>query len=197
MGSGRENAITLNELAKRVGKSAPYVLTLQKKFGLPACKDYPDGYAVLLKKLVYLLICAVPDKDIRVLLKLEKQLLELLKADSLHDGPLWFAGLCTMKSGPTRLLLSGFDLGHVVEGDAVQTGLDFSERDRELFEAADMGADALRQLQLYRDAVETVRKRIRKELPTLEAALKWGTALAKPEREEPAPLEQDQELQSA
>ena len=37
----------LNAMAKRVGKSAPYVLVLQKKFGLPACKDYPEGYAVL------------------------------------------------------------------------------------------------------------------------------------------------------
>jgi len=75
----------------------------------------------------------------------------------------------------------------MVEGEAVQTGLDFSARDRELFEAADMGADALRQLQLYQDVVETIRKRIRKELPTLDAALKWGTALAKPSKREPVP----------
>ena len=40
----------LNDLAKKVGKSAPYVLVLQKKFGLPACTDYPEGYAVLVKK---------------------------------------------------------------------------------------------------------------------------------------------------
>lgn len=36
----------MSELAKRVGKSAPYLMTLQKKFGLPACKDYPEGYAI-------------------------------------------------------------------------------------------------------------------------------------------------------
>ena len=40
----------LSELAKKVGKSAPYVMTLQKKLGLTASKDYPDGYAVLVQK---------------------------------------------------------------------------------------------------------------------------------------------------
>ena len=68
----------LSELSKKVGKSAPYVMTLQKKFGLPACKDYPEGYAVLVKKLIYLSICSVPDKDIKSLLNKEKKLLELL-----------------------------------------------------------------------------------------------------------------------
>ena len=29
----------LNEMADRIGKSAPFLMTLQKKFGLPACKD--------------------------------------------------------------------------------------------------------------------------------------------------------------
>lgn len=44
-----------------MGKSAPYLMTLQKKFGLPVCKDYPEGYAELIKKLIYLSICSVPD----------------------------------------------------------------------------------------------------------------------------------------
>ena len=41
--SSWEEMMKLNGLAKQVGKSAPYVMVLQKKFGLPACKDYPDG----------------------------------------------------------------------------------------------------------------------------------------------------------
>lgn len=187
----------ISEVAKRVGKSAPYILTIQKKFGLPACKDYPEGYVALIRKLIYLTICAVPNNDIKELLRVEIQLLELLKADSLHEGPLWFVTLCTMKAGPTRVLLSGYDLGHMVEGEAVQTGLDFSERDRELFEAADMGADVLRQLQLYQDVVETIRKRIRKELPTLDAALKWGTAFARPSKVEPTAEALSTETRSA
>ena len=141
----------LNEMAKVVGKSGAYIMTLQKKFGLPASKDYPDGYATLVKKLVYLSICSVPDKDIKALLTKERKLLELLKVDSLHDGSLWFESICCMKSGPTRLLLTGHDLGQPVECNTIQTGLDFSERDKELFQAAEMGASALRELKGYSD----------------------------------------------
>lgn len=169
----------LNELAKVVGKSAPYVMTLQKKFGLPVSKDYPAGYAVLVKKLVYLSVCSVPDKDIKALLAKERKLLELLKVDSLHDGGLWFESICTMKSDRTRLLLSGHDLGQPVDYGSIQTGLDFSERDKELFQAAEMGASALRELQRYADLLTTIRSRIRQELPVVEASLKWGGASAK------------------
>lgn len=138
----------LNELAKKVGKNAPYVLTLQKKFGLPACKNYPEGYAVLVKKLIYLSICSVPEKDIQSLLTKEKKLLEMLKVDSLHAGDLWFESMCSMKHSPTRLLLSGHDLGHPVDCNVIQAGLDFSEREKELFKSTEMGASALRELQL-------------------------------------------------
>ena len=164
----------LNELAKDVGKSAPYVMTLRKKFGLPACKDYPEGYAVLVKKLIYLSICSVSDKEIKSLLSKERKLLELLKVDSLHDGELWFESMCAMKHGPTRLLLSGHDLGHPVECQTIQTGLDFSEWDKELFASSEMGASALRELQRYSEVLSKIRVRIRQELPIVESALKWG-----------------------
>ena len=168
----------LNELAKQVGKSAPYVMTLQKKFGLPACKNYPEGYAVLVKKLIYLSICSVPDKEIKSLLSKEKKLLELLKVDSLHDGELWFESMCIMPSGPNRLLLTDHDLGHPVECETIQTGLDFSERDKELFQSHEMGASALRELQRYFEAFNKIKKRIRAELPAVEAAQKWGRTVA-------------------
>ena len=164
----------LSELAKDVGKSGPYVLTLQKKFGLPACKDYPEGYSVLIKKLIYLSICSVLDKEIKSLLAKEKKLLELLKVDSLHDGELWFERLCTMKHGPTRLLFSGHDLGHPVDCKTIQPGLDFSEREKELFRSSEMGSSALRELQRYAEVLNKVRERIHQEIPTVDAALKWG-----------------------
>jgi hypothetical protein len=164
----------LNELAKKVGKSAPYVLTLQKKFGLPGCKDYPEGYAVLVKKLIYLSICSVPDKEIKSLLSKEKKLLELLKADSLHDGELWFESMCTMKSGPTRLLFTGHDLGHPVDCKVVQTGLDFSEREKELFQSSEMGSSVLKELRRYAEILNKVTDRIQQELPSVDNALKWG-----------------------
>lgn len=168
----------LNELAKQVEKSGPYVLTLQKKYGLPACKDYPVGYAVLVKKLIYLSICSVPDKDIKSLLAKEKKLLELLKADSLHDGELWFESMCSMSHGPTRLLLTGHDLGHPVDCNVVQTGLDFSEREKELFQSSEMGASVLKELQRYQDVLSKIRARICDELPAVGAALKWGRAVS-------------------
>jgi hypothetical protein len=167
----------LNELAKAVGKSAPYVMTLQRKYGLPVCKDYPEGYAVLVKKLIYLSICSVPDKDIKSLFSKEKKLLELLKVDSLHDGDLWFENMSIMKSGPSRLLLSGHDLGHPVECQTIQTGLDFSDREKELFQSTEMGASALRELQRYAEVLDKVKVRMEQELCSVGAALKWASHL--------------------
>lgn len=164
----------LNVLAKRVEKSVPYVMTLQKKFGLPACKDYPPGYVILAKKLIYLSICSVPDKEIKSLLSKEKKLLELLKVDSLHDGDLWFESMCSMLAGSNRLLLSGHDLGHPIDCKVVQTGLDFSARDKELFQSHEMGASVLRELQRYSEVLKKIQARIRQELPYVESALKWG-----------------------
>jgi hypothetical protein len=167
----------LGELAKQVGKSGPYVLTLQKKFGLPGSKDYPEGYAVLVKKLIYLSICSVPDKDIKSLLSKEKKLLELLKVDSLHDGELWFESMCTMKHGPSHLLFTGHDLGHPVECQTIQTGLDFSDREKELFQSSEMGASVLRELQRYSEILNKVKVRIAQELSIVESAQKWATHL--------------------
>jgi hypothetical protein len=45
--------------------------------------------------------------------------------------------MCSMQHGPSRLLLTGHDLGHPVDSPAIQTGLDFSERERELFQSSD------------------------------------------------------------
>ena len=141
--------MNLSTLARVVGKSVPYVITLQKKFELPARETYSGGHGVLLKKVLYLSICSIPVKQIKALLKSERRLLELLNADSLHERPDWFEALCTMRSGPTRLLLSGYDIGCELSDQTVQTGLNFSARDRELFEDHEMGANALVGLQLY------------------------------------------------
>jgi hypothetical protein len=165
--------LKIKELAEAVGKSAPYVMTLQKKFGLATCKTYSAGHALLISKLLYLTVCSVPVKDIQELLKSERRLLELLKVHSLHDRPDWFESLCTMKAGPTRLLLSGHDIGYHLTDNMVQTGLDFNPRDKELFEDREMGSDALVGLQLYRENLEKVRERVKREVPVMEDALHW------------------------
>lgn len=106
----------------------------------------------------------------------EKRLLELLKVDSLDPVPEWFENLCTMKHGPNRLLLSGYDLERK---SGVQPGLDFADREKELFAHREMGADALRALELCRKASDAVRTRLSQEIPLLSAALKWGRKAAK------------------
>jgi hypothetical protein len=161
----------LKEMAEAAGRSAPFVMNLQQKFALPVCKAYSSGYAVLMKKLVFLDACSVPAKDSLALLTAEKRLLELLKVDSLDPSPEWFENLCAMKSGPNRLLLSGYDLER---RSGVQPGLDFAEREKELFGHKEMGADAIRALELCHKASGAVRVRLEQELPLLSAALKWG-----------------------
>jgi hypothetical protein len=161
----------LKELAEKCGKSAPVVMTVQKKFELPVLKEYSAGYAVLLTKLIYLSACAVPQKDIGTLLSRERKLLELLKVDSLTHSPSWFEDLCVDKFGPKRLLLSGYDLGHRA---GVQTGLNFAERDSELFGKHEMGDDALRAFRLCMESQEAVLDRLQHELPGLSAAFRWS-----------------------
>lgn len=168
--------MNLKQLAGECGKSVPFILNLQQRFALPSCKEYSAGYAALMRKLVFLDACSVPAKECVALLTAEKRLLELLKVDSLDPIPEWFENLCTMKHGPNRLLLSGYDLGRK---SGVQPGLDFAEREKELFGHREMGADALRALELCRKVSGAVRARLSLELPLLSAALKWGHKAAK------------------
>ncbi len=165
----------LKDLTENCGKSVPFVMNLQQRFALPLCKDYSTGYAALMKKLVFLDACSVPAKECLALLTAEKRLLELLKVDSLDPVPEWFENLCVMKHGPNHLLLSGYDL-ELKTG--VQPGLDFSEREKELFAHKEMGADVIHALKLCRKATQAVRVRLALELPLLSAALKWGRKVA-------------------
>ena len=165
--------MTLNELAKAAGKSPQFVMNLISRYGLTKTKEFSLGYAVLVKKLIGLSLCSVSQKDMEILLTREKKLLELLKADSLCDSSAWFEVLCSTDSGPTRLLLSGYDLGHPVTADGLQTGLDFAKRETELFSHREMGASALRALKLYAEIHKTVLERMRAEAPVLSAGLKW------------------------
>lgn len=168
----------LKQLAELTGKSVPFLITLQKKYSLPAAKDYSEGYAVLVQKLIHLTVCAVPRREIETLLDRERKLLELLRVDSVHDSSEWFENLCAMAHGSTRLLLSGYELGHPICADAVQTGLDFSEREKELFGHREMGADVLRALRQYAETYDSVRMRLRDELAVLRSSLSWVRMVA-------------------
>ena len=161
------------DLAAFSGRTVPAVISLQRKYGLTAYDDYSEGYAVLLTKIMNLAVFSVPAADIKALLKDERSLLELLNVDSLHDSPDWFESLCCMSIGPTRLLLTGYDIGHEVSGNTVQTGLDFRERSRELFEDSQMGADALVGMKKYAGTLERIRGRLADERELVDEALGW------------------------
>ncbi|MBL7012734.1 MAG: hypothetical protein ISR85_07420 [Kiritimatiellales bacterium] len=161
----------LKQLSKKCGKSVLFVMTVQKKYSLPVGKKYSDGYAVLVSKLIWLQLASVSQKDIQTQLTRERKLLELLKADSHTSTPTWFEDLCKEKWGPGHLLISGFSLGHA---SGVQTGLDFSERESELFDSSEMGDDALRALALCMESQEAILARLRQEIPVLSSALKWS-----------------------
>jgi len=166
--------MTLNELAKTTGKTPQFVMNMIGRYELTKTKGFSSGYAVLLRKLIGLSLCSVAQKDIEVLLTREKNLLGLLKADSLCDTSSWFEDLCINDSGPTRLLLSGYDLGHPVKADGIQTALDFARRETELFSSREMGADALRALKLYVETSESVLERMRGETRILAFSLRWA-----------------------
>lgn len=163
--------MNLKELAERVDMPVPRLLNLRQKFGLKDSGSYSPGYAVIIKKLIYLSACDVPQHAIKTLLTREKTLLELLKVDSVDHSPAWFENLCTDLNGPTRLLLSGYDTGSVSD---VQPGLDFREHAPELFSHREMGADILYAFARYREASAKVRGHLAAEIPQMIEALTWG-----------------------
>jgi len=54
----------------------------------------------------------------------------------------------------------------------IQSGLDFSEREKELFQSQEIGASLLRVLQRYADVLTKIKTRIEQELPAMGAAMK-------------------------
>ena len=61
----------------------------------------------------------------------------------------------------------------------MQTGLDFSERDSELFGSQEMGDDSLRALTLCMKSQEKILVRPRQEIPVQSSALKWSRKVSR------------------
>ena len=181
--------MTLNALAERVGRTVPAVMTMQRKYGLPIYEDYCDGYAVLLKKVMYLATFAIPPADIKALLRHERDLLELLKTDSIQDRPDWFESLCTMRTGHNRLLLSSYNIGHAVDANTVQTGLDFRKRAKELFDDREMGADVLRGLRRYAETRDRIRNKLTAQQVHVREAMRWVQRVTGSDKGKPGALD--------
>jgi hypothetical protein len=170
--------MTLNELCEMVGKPYPYVRMLQGQLGLPVPKDrngYTRAYGVFLRNVLSLRAFGVPMEDIVELLKKEVRILEILHVDSFTAGPTWYLEHCGRNgTGPSRLLLTEYDIGCPVQPHTVQPHFDFGHKSRELFTGKEMGEDAGRAVRLYLKLVERIRERVTNEEPVLRDALQWA-----------------------
>ncbi len=165
--------MTLKELEAATGKSSLFLMHLINRYGLCKTRAFSDGYAILLRKLIALSLAAIPQKEIALMLSREQTLLRLLKVDTLNPIATWYEDMCVNRTGATRLLLSGYDLGRGIEGSGIQPSLDFASREKELFTGPEMGDDALRALHLCADTQRHIIRRLSVEQAVVASSLKW------------------------
>jgi hypothetical protein len=166
------------DLCSALGKGPAFVRKIQMELMLhvPAREvGYSDAYVNFMEKLVALRTFDVPMTDILDLFVKEKRILEMLHFHTLTASPTWYLDTCTtLEHSERRLLLTGQDLGFAVHGGAIQSNLNFSQDNPELFEGRQMGEDVRVALNQYRKLVEKVRSRIRNESAVLRNALAWS-----------------------
>lgn len=172
-----ERRMDFAALCKRLGKSAPYIRTLQVRLTLPIPDDgrYSESYEKFMRGLVSLRTLSVPFEEIGALLALEKKLLQLLNIDTLEPSHTWFLdGYRSPSASDSCLLITGYDLSGLIHSGGVQSQLDFSGRKAELFSGSEMGEDARRVYDLWLERVQAIRARVRTEVPILRYSLLWA-----------------------
>lgn len=178
---GRGTVMSFHELCKRLRKPAGYVRTLQQKLGLHIAvngRGYSPAYLVFMQTVVALRTFSISVEDIKDLFEMEKALLSLLKVDSLSTSKTWYLDACDIPCESTnRLLLTKYDIGESVTPHGVQFHLDFKGGNRELFTDHEMGADARRVLDLYRELRARMVERVKLGEVLLEEALAWSDDL--------------------
>ncbi|MCA1809777.1 MAG: type II toxin-antitoxin system PemK/MazF family toxin [Lentisphaerae bacterium] len=168
----------VKSICKTCGRPPLYIRNIQKALKLPV-SDKAAGcsisYVQFLKKVVALRALNVPMDTIASLLDKEKALLRVLKIDALGNYETWYLDQCGVRGNREgRLLLTGYDVGFPLSQAAIQTHLDFGQRDQELFAGKDMGEDARRAMEAYARAANEIRSRVRREQPVLKYALQWA-----------------------
>jgi len=148
---------------------------MQKRFGLPVLKNYPDCYVAFLRKIRDLRNLGVSEEKLVNLWNLERKLIAILHLD-LGGGELSLIEGCTVEVDPEkRLLLSNADLGVPLMARDVQAGLDFSAgRLKELFEGRAMGEDAILLLGEYRVLLQLIRETVAREMKVIKGSLRWA-----------------------
>jgi hypothetical protein len=167
---------TFGDLAKHLNRPPVLLSGLQNRFELPAGDEggYTDAYLAFLRTLVYLRILGIAEDRLLRLWLLEKKLLQLIHVDSTGSKT-WFLDSCGAFTGrDRRLLLSNYDIGIAVPAQALQLGLNFAEKTRELFACTEMGEDALRVLNDIIPLQAAIRADVATELPHLRQTAKWA-----------------------
>ena len=166
---------TLADIAAALHRLPVYVSGLQKRFELPVTEGagYPAAYLAFLRTVVALRMHDIGEDALRELWRLEKKLLQLMHADST-GSPTWYLDHCgSTRHRGRRLLLSNYDLGVALHSRALQPGLNFAERPKELFAGTEMGEDALRVLDECARQTLRIRDAARQELPMVRVAAEW------------------------
>lgn len=173
-------AHTLADLSKALNRPVVVITSLQHRFELPSFggAEYSDAYLAFLRTLIYLRALGIAEERLLRLWQLEKKLLQLLHVDSTGSKT-WFLDSCGAIAGRhRRLLLTNYDIGIAVPAHALQLGLNFAERTRELFAGKEMGEDALRVLNDIIPLQTAIRADVAAELPYLRQTVKWAARLA-------------------
>ena len=139
---------TLADIAQALNRPAVVTSGLQNRFELPPADGagYTDAYLAFLRTLVHLRTLGIAEDRLLRLWHLEKKLLQLLHVDSTGSKT-WFLDSCgAITRRDRRLLLTNYDIGIAVPAHALQLGLNFAEKTRELFAGKEMGEDAFRVL---------------------------------------------------
>ena len=173
---------TLADIAKALNRPAVVLSGFQSRFELPGADGagYSDAYLAFLKTLVFLRTIGIAEDRLQRLWHLEKKLLHLNHVDSAGSKT-WFLDSCgAITRRDRRLLLTNYDIGIAVPAHAIQLGLNFAEKTRELFAGKEMGEDALRVLNDIIPLQAAIRADVAAELPHLRETVKWATSRAKP-----------------
>jgi len=174
---------SLTDMPAKLNRSTVYLSGLQKRFELPPPETahHPEAYLAFIRTIIHLRTFGVSEESLRELWFVEKKLLTLLHVDTTGSKT-WFLDSCGKTTHPERrLLLSNYDLGIPLgSAQALQAGLDFSDKLPELFEGQEMGEDALRVFDQCLKLRKEILKEIAVELPQVRESVKWAGHLPKP-----------------
>lgn len=166
-------------LSIELGRTPLWVSRIRNRLSIPVMEEYPETALIFMRKVRDLVNLGVSEERLATLWELERTLIRLLHLAPADDFLSMIAGCAAGADPERRLLLSNADLGVPLLARDLQPGLDFSTgRPRELFEAREMGEDALRVLGDYRSMLAGILKTVASESAVLRETLRWGKTLS-------------------